>query len=415
MHVSGHPDRHPSPLSPGGRRRLAALVMAVSLLMTSCARSGPVSSPSSASAPGPTPVSDALGTNSPSAPSAASATPAVASCRQEAAALPVATQVGQLFMVSVAPGTSPQRVANLGVGSVILLGDWDNGQAATRAEVEAMTRAVPTLLVATDQEGGLVQKVKGSGIDTIPNAVAQAAMGDEALTAAATKWGVQLWGAGVRYNLAPVADVVPAAKIATNQPIGQLKRGYGSDPAVAGARVSAFVAGMKGSSIATSLKHFPGLGEVIGNTDFTTATDAVTTRTSPTLEPFRAGIQAGASSVMVSSAIYTQIDPGVPAVFSTVILTEMLRGDLGFTGVVISDDLGAAKSVAHVPASERAVRFVAAGGDLLINADPSLQPAMTEAVVKRVAADPAFAAKVTAAAGRVLALKSSVGIGTCQG
>ncbi|HPZ50090.1 MAG TPA: glycoside hydrolase family 3 N-terminal domain-containing protein, partial [Propionibacteriaceae bacterium] len=239
-------------------------------------------------------------------------------------------------------------------------------------------------------------------------------MGDAALASAAEKWGTQLWAAGVRYNLAPVADVVPAAKTSSNQPIGALKRGYGSDPAVVSARVSAFVTGMEGASIATSLKHFPGLGEVTGNTDFTSATDAVTTRTSPSLAAFKAGIEAGASSVMVSSAVYSKIDPGVPAVFSPVIVTDMLRGDLGFTGVVISDDLGAAKSVSGVAPADRAVRFVAAGGDLLINADLAIQPAMTDAVVTRATTDPAFAKQVTQSAARVLALKESVGLSVCS-
>jgi beta-N-acetylhexosaminidase len=329
-----------------------------------------------------------------------------------AAGLPLDKQVGQLFMVSVTPGQGTKAVVASGAGSVVLLGDW-SGRDATAAQVTALTRAVPGLLVATDQEGGLVQRLKGAGFDTIPNAVGQAAMTDAALTAAADRWGTQLWAAGVRYDLAPVADVVPVAKTRTNQPIGVLKRGYGSEPAVVGSKVSAFVTGMEGASIATSLKHFPGLGEVTGNTDFTVATDTVTTRSSPSLAPFRAGIAAGASSVMISSAIYAKIDPGVPAVFSRIIVTDMLRGDLGFTGVVISDDLGAAKSMAGIAPEDRAVRFFAAGGDLLINADPSLQSAMTAAVVKRAQGDPTFAAQVTAGAGRVLALKASVGIGSC--
>ena len=205
-------------------------------------------------------------------------------------ALSLEKQVGQLFMVGVTPGQGTQRVVAVGVGSIILLGTWTGGRAATAAQVEAFTRAVPGLLVATDQEGGVVQRLKGTGFDTIPNAPAQAALGDEALGQAADRWATQLWAAGVRYNLAPVADVVPTAKLTTNQPIGVLKRGYGSDAATVGARVAAFVTGMERASVATSLKHFPGLGEVTGNTDFTSATDSVTTRTSASIASFRAGI-----------------------------------------------------------------------------------------------------------------------------
>lgn len=391
------------------RRRIAAAVLLA--VLAACANSpgAPTTPAGSVSATAGRTPSEA--TTSPAAAPSASGAP---SCGQAAAALPVEKQAALLFMVAVEPGTSPQLVAGFGVGSVLLLGDWSGGQAATVAQVDAMTRAVPGLLVATDQEGGVVQRLRGKGIDTIPNAVAQAAMGDAALADASAGWAAQLWGAGVRYNLAPVADVVPVQKVATNQPIGVLKRGYGSDPAVVASRVAAFVSGMQSIPVATSLKHFPGLGEVTGNTDFTTATDTVTTRGSTSIEPFRAGIRAGASSVMVSSAVYSKIDPGVPAVFSTVIVTDMLRGDLGFTGVVVSDDLGSAKSVEGVAPADRAVRFVAAGGDLLINADPELQPAMSQAVLKRANSDAAFARQVAVAAGRVLALKSSVGIGTCR-
>ncbi|HOB04667.1 MAG TPA: glycoside hydrolase family 3 N-terminal domain-containing protein [Propionibacteriaceae bacterium] len=407
--------------STGSRRRRAAVATILTGLLAACATT-PIAAPTPTLSSGTGAATTSAGASVTAAPSPVasptatpeqSASPGADACLRAAAALPLQKQVGQLFMVAIQPGTSPQRVVSTGAGSIILLGDW-SGRAPTATQVEAMTRAVPGLLVATDQEGGQVQRLKGTGFDTIPNAVAQAAMGDAALASAADKWGTQLWAAGVRYNLAPVADVVPAAKTSSNQPIGALKRGYGSDPAVVSARVSAFVTGMEGASIATSLKHFPGLGEVTGNTDFTSATDAVTTRTSPSLAAFKAGIEAGASSVMVSSAVYSKIDPGVPAVFSPVIVTDMLRGDLGFTGVVISDDLGAAKSVSGVAPADRAVRFFAAGGDLLINADLAIQPAMNDAVVKRATTDPAFAKQVTQSAARVLALKESVGLSVCS-
>lgn len=84
--------------------------------------------------------------------------------------------------------------------------------------------------------------------------------------------------------------------------------------------------------------------------------------------------------------------PGVQGVFSTVIITGMLRDDLGFTGVVISDDLGLAKAVATISPGDRALRFLVAGGDLVINTEPTVQAAMTEAVRLRVNSTPDFAA-----------------------
>ena len=117
---------------------------------------------------------------------------------------------------------------------------------------------------------------------------------------------------------------------------------------------------------------------------------------------------------MISSAIFTRIDPDQEGVFSKKIITGMLRGDLGFDGVVISDDLGAAAAVGDVKPGDRAVRFFAAGGDLLINADPSLMDEMLKATVAWAAKDQAHAARLAESAGRVLALKESAGLLTCS-
>ena len=127
--------------------------------------------------------------------------------------------------------------------------------------------------------------------------------------------------AGVNLDLAPVADVVPPGKDATNAPIGQLKREYGHDPSTAASHVTAFIAGMKQAGVATTAKHFPGLGRVVGNTDFTgDVVDSVTTRNDPYLAPFAAAVGAGVPFVMVSLATYTQIDPDHLAVFSPAVI-----------------------------------------------------------------------------------------------
>ena len=93
-------------------------------------------------------------------------------------------------------------------------------------------------------------------------------------------------------------------------------------------------------------KHFPGLGRVNGNTDTTSGvTDRVATRSSIDVAPFRAALTSGARFLMVSSAIYSGIDAHRPAAFSSTVITGMIRGDLGFTGVVVSDDLGSSWQV----------------------------------------------------------------------
>ena len=270
------------------------------------------------------------------------------------------------------------------------------------------------MLVAVDQEGGSVQRLTGPGFSDIPTALKQGKLTDGELQAQAAAWGQELADVGVHYNLAPVADVVPEAKQSSNAPTGKLHRNFGNDAATVSAAVTEFVSGSHDAGVVTSLKHFPGLGEVTVNTDFGVAVDEDITTDDEYLEPFRAGIAAGADSVMVSSAIFRQIDPDQEGVFSTAIIEELLRQDLGFNKVVISDDLGEAASVGDVAPADRATRFFAAGGDLLINANPAMMADMTKATLAWAEADPANAERVTQSAARVLTLKESAGLGSCS-
>ena len=198
-----------------------------------------------------------------------------------------------------------------------------------------------------------------------------------------------------------------------NEPVAGLRRGYGSSPAAVAEKVDAFTTGMGQAGIATAVKHFPGIGEVRGNTDTAArVVDTTTTRRDPALAGFRAAVDAGADMVMVSSVVYTRIDPRRQAVFSSTVVDGMVRGDLGFDGVVISDDLAAA-AVRNFPPERRAVGFVRAGGDLAIVGDPAEAATMAEALVDRAAEDPAFAARVDESAARVLALKDRRGLADC--
>lgn len=391
------------------------IVALACLALVGCAGSAPEPTRSpvpSAPASSRTATAPAPPTTSPST----TPTPPQQLCLGAAATLSVKAQVGQLIMVGVnGPLTASERtlIAAHQLGSVVLLGDQPGSVdelAATTATIAGLA-PVP-VLTAADQEGGLVQRLAGRGFSTIPNATQQAKLSDAALRDAAKKWGSELAAAGVRWNLAPVADVVPPAKQKTNRPIGALHRGYGSSPSVVTGKTQAVIDGLDEAGVAASVKHFPGLGEVVGNTDFARGiVDAVTTADSPSLAPFRSAAQAGVASVMISSARYSQIDPANQAVFSAKVIG--LVRDWGFHGVVISDDLGAAASVASVPAGQRAVRFVAAGGDVVIDADPSLVPAMTKALLAKAAKEPAFAARVTESAARVLALKQGLGTFRC--
>lgn len=313
-------------------------------------------------------------------------------------------------------------VARRHLGGIVLLGGWYGGAGSVRSVTRHLAGLASDsatgglgLLLAADQEGGAVQQLRGAGFTRIPSALRQGTMSPSALTTAATSWGGQVKAAGVNVNLAPVADTVPAGIGTANQPIGRWGREYSHDPARVATMSVAFLKGMHAAGVATTIKHFPGLGRITGNTDLTARgiTDTVTTPHDAYLEPFAAGIAAGTDLVMVGSAIYRRIDPGVNAVFSRRIVTGLLRDQLGYHGVVISDDVGAAKSVAAVPTGERATRFIAAGGDIVLTATPGTAPAMHDAILARMKADAAFAGQVEAAVTRVVALKVDRGLARC--
>jgi beta-N-acetylhexosaminidase len=139
----------------------------------------------------------------------------------------------------------------------------------------------------------------------------------------------------------------------------------------------------------------------------------VTTPTDPYLQSFKDGIAANADFVMVALALYTKIDPDHLAVFSSVVMTQMLRNSLGFGGVIISDDLGAASAVANIPPATRAIDFLSAGGDLIISKTAAPADAMVQAIRARVAADASFRQRVEDASLRVLRAKQAFGLLPC--
>jgi beta-N-acetylhexosaminidase len=284
---------------------------------------------------------------------------------------------------------------------------------AVQAQVSSAATANARFFIAANQEGGQIQAMQGSGFSQIPSAVVQGTLAPAVLQSRAAGWGRELRAAGINLNFAPVMDVVPPGTDSQNQPIGALQREYGHDPATAGSHGVAFLTGMRQSKIAVTLKHFPGLGRVTGNTDFTTATDTTTTTTDPYLQSFSQGIAANADFVMVALALYTQIDPNHLAAFSSTVMTQTLRGTLGFKGVIISDDLGDTAAVASIPPATRALDFLSAGGDMIISKTSAPAHAMVLAIRSQAAADPSFRQRVDDAALRILRTKQTWGLLPC--
>jgi beta-N-acetylhexosaminidase len=344
---------------------------------------------------------------------------AAASCADATLAkLDLAGQVGQLLMVGVpvaTPQNGAQTVTRYKLGGVFLAGRYKESASKLKDGIDKLQKAASTpILVAADQEGGDVQTLQGADFGDIPTAVTQGKLSQDELAAQTTEWAKKLRAAGVTIDLAPVADVVPVDVGKANPPIGQYSRQYGPTPDEVAPDVVTVMKALQGAGVLTTVKHFPGLGRVRANTDTSTeARDSVTTVDDPALQPFAQAIAAGTTAVMISSAHYPKLDNANVAAFSTAVVTALLRQKMGFTGLVLSDDLGAAVAVKDVPVGDRAVRFINAGGDVVLTVKTTDAGPMSDALLKEAGSDKNFAARVKESAGRVLRAKATAGILAC--
>ena len=380
--------------------RFSLLVVTAALALAGCAPAAAPPTPSASATALPTP------------------TPTPTRTPDPLEGMSLADKVGQMFMVGTsvdgADPTTMAAVQNDHIGGIFLHGRSDAGTPATAQLVSGFTSTVPAgrppLWVATDQEGGTVQVLSGPGFDDIPSALDQASSDDAALRASAATWGAQLAAAGVNMNLAPVADIVTSAEFAaSNPPIGELAREYGYDGATVAAKSGAFAAGMRDGGVLPRYTPFPALGHVDDTPDNPTGVPAEPdTADGPDVGVYSSVLPQGPAVVMLSTAIYARIDPSAPAAFSPAVV-DVLRDAVGFDGVVTVDDLSAARQVQPWSPADRATLAVDAGVDLLlVSADPSVYPEMHQAVLSRAESDPAFAAKVDAAARRILAQKAQM-------
>jgi len=389
---------------------------------TSASRTRPAS-PASPVSPGrPSPASPARSPTAPRPATAGSSCPARVLSR-----MTEAQRVGQLFLVGLGGDQAdPATLAAIRAshfGSVLFGTTSYAGVAATRAvtgAVQSLATGPATagvrFFVAANQEGGQVQQLQGPGFPAMPAALDQEQLAPGALQQQAAAWGGVLRQAGVNLDLAPVMDTVPPGTDEQNAPIGMLQREFGHDPAAVAAHGVAFLRGMARAGVAATAKHFPGLGRVRGNTDFSSGVvDTVTTSHDAYLQPYQAAINAGVPFVMVSLATYTRIDAQHLAVFSTRVMQTILRQQMRFGGVIVSDDMGAATAVGAVSPAARAIGFLAAGGDLITSVSTPVAAQMDRAVLARAAADAAFRGQVSAAAARVLAAKQAYGLLPCSG
>lgn len=332
-------------------------------------------------------------------------------------------KVGQLLMLGTPVGDPTSIVEDIRahrLGGVFLRGRSSQASATLTKSLQTIQLAATEstgmqVHIAIDQEGGQVQTLSGKDFPGIPSAVEQGKWDTLLLRTRTADWARRLAAAGVTMNLAPVADVVPAGTASSNPPIGVLSRHYGSTSDAAAADIFTVVQTMQEVGVMATLKHFPGLGRVKSNTDTSTkAVDNVMTADDPFLRPFQEGIRAGTGAVMISSARYPKLDAESIAAFSTAIITGLLREKLGFTGLIVSDDLGAAVAVSGVAVGERAVRFIGAGGDVVLTVRSSDAGPMAAALIAAAQKATQFEAKVTSAARRVVGTKVRAGMFSCD-
>ncbi|WP_342590640.1 glycoside hydrolase family 3 N-terminal domain-containing protein [Paeniglutamicibacter terrestris] len=324
-------------------------------------------------------------------------------------------RVGQVLMMGLpatgASATDLSILTKYKVGNVFLKGRSYAGVTITKSVVNKLNATVSLSstggqkrFIATDQEGGYVQVLQGTGFSDMPTALHQGTWSTTTLRSKATAWAKQLHSAGLNVNLAPVADTVPSAEFAPyNSPIGYWHREFGYTSWSVADDVGAFVAGMRAGGIAPVAKHFPGLGRVTKNTDTSSnVKDTITTRYSVYRRPFIRAIAGGTRWVMISNAIYTQIEPNRVGPYSSIIMKSMLRHDLGFTGIVISDDMCNAKQLAAWSYASRARAFFNAGGTMMLCVNAAEIPTIHKSMVALAKSSPSFRAKIDAAALEVL-------------
>ncbi|MEU3454221.1 glycoside hydrolase family 3 protein [Micromonospora sp. NPDC006766] len=230
-----------------------------------------------------------------------------------------------------------------------------------RAAAGKLPAGPAPFLIGTDQEFGVVTRIT-DGVTLLPSALAAGAAGDPARTEAAWRAaGAELAAMGINMDFAPVADVL----VKRSTVIGS--RSFGADPQRAAPQVAAAVRGLQAEGVAASVKHFPGhgLSSADSHQDLPVVSQSRAVLDRTAFPPFRAGIDAGAMAVMSAHLDVRAIDPGTPATFSHKVLTDVLRGQLGFQGVVITDGMNMEPAKRWSP-GEAAVRALKAGNDLIL-------------------------------------------------
>ncbi|MGC4077543.1 MAG: glycoside hydrolase family 3 N-terminal domain-containing protein [Rubrivivax sp.] len=309
------------------------------------------------------------------------------------------------------------QIADGTIGGVMYLKTNVKSRQAVEAMNAAFRAAAPggvTPFITLDQEGGLVERLgKSVGFREIPDAATVASQYSPEQAKAIYETmaeGVRDWGFNV--NFAPVVDLNVNPD---NQIIAKYGRAYGKTGDVVAAYAAQVVAAHHEAGLVTSLKHFPGHGS--STADSHEGFVDITRTWKPTeLDPYRALIANGYEDfVMVGHLIDTEVDPsGLPSSLSKPWIENVLRGQLGFKGVVISDDLEMGAIRDHFSVKDTVIKAVEAGVDVLLFSNtakphPALGSEVRAILVAEAEADPAFKARIAESYARIIALKARIG------
>jgi beta-N-acetylhexosaminidase len=297
---------------------------------------------------------------------------------------------------------APAVLLNPAYGSVTLGQPFAAASLANRLQALSLL----PLLNTADFEAGVGFRLAGA--TAFPRAMAFGAAGDERLAFEAGRiTAVEARALGIHVNFAPVVDVNNNAR---NPVINT--RSFGEDPARVGALAAAYVRGLREGGMIATLKHFPGHGDTDVDSHLGLPVIAHPRERLETVElpPFRAAIAAGAEAVMVAHIALPALDPapGTPATLSRPIVEDLLRGALGFGGLVYTDSMSMHAVSKMLPPGEAAVRALAAGSDVILHSPDDV--AVAAAVKAAVAAGRIEPRRIDESAGRVLQAKARLGL-----
>lgn len=320
------------------------------------------------------------------------------------------TRCGQLIGAGFdgleVPGTLRRRIAEGRVGFVILFGRnvTDPSQVARLcADLQAQAPPGAPLAIAVDQEGGRVRRLREPW-PSWPPAASLGASGDPGLVLeAGVAIGEELASCGIHLNLAPVLDVHtnPA-----NPVIGD--RAFATTPEAVAVMAGAFARGLHRAGVASVGKHFPGHGDthLDSHTHLPVVSHGAARLREVELAPF-AALAHLLPAMMSAHVVFEALDPEWPATLSRAVIQGLLRQEMGFEGLVLSDDLEMRAVADRYPPEELAVTALEAGVDVLCTCHHrARQERMLAALVRRATHDARFSLQVKAAADRVAAFKA---------